>query len=253
MMPRSSRGLLSGESTNHLGKSEEEELPEPIKLPSAGAIALRGKITHDDGETILAGNWAEDKEELLSEGGYTEQFKYKNIRSSDNDLSGRFYGGFKYDGTDVVDNNLLLSFEPNNRGSYNVTGSGVNVFGSFDIKGILHQDGLVDMRRKYTKQCEAAVKSNNTFKKKGKPRGKGRKRKVEKTSIQASELGEDLSTILSIAKDVSSVFYEGIFINIYHINVQRCSSFFFRSFHLLSDAVQRRRDRYSQPSKSSSN
>ena len=34
-----------------------------------------------------------------------------------------------------------LSFEPNNIGSYNVTGSGVNVFGSFDIKGILHQDG----------------------------------------------------------------------------------------------------------------
>ena len=108
-------------------------------MPLTGVVTLRGKIVHDDGETILAGSWAKDRKELLKEGGYTEQFKYEN--SSDKDLSGRYDGGFKYGGTDVVDN-LVLSFEPNNRGGCNVTGSGVNVFGSFDIQGI-EQGGVV--------------------------------------------------------------------------------------------------------------
>lgn len=115
-------------------------------MPLTSVVALRGKIVHDEGGTILAGSWAKDRKELLKEGGYTEQFKYEN--SSDKDLSGRYDGGFKYGGTDVVDN-LVLSFEPNNRGGCNVTGSGVNVFGSFDIQGI-EQGGVLDMCRKYT-------------------------------------------------------------------------------------------------------
>jgi len=45
--------------------------------------------------------------------------------------------------------------------------------------------------------------------------------------IQASELGGDLSTILSIAKDVSLVIFEGALILMYIIsilNIQLCSS-----------------------------
>ena len=133
-----------------LGKSEEEDLPEPIELPSVGVIALRGKITHNDGKTVLSGQWAMEGVEFTKRRPCTEAFSYVNEQCSANDYSGDYVGGFKYGGTDVVDNNLTLFFVPNNGGSHNVTGSGVNAFGCFDIIGILDQDGGIDMCRMYT-------------------------------------------------------------------------------------------------------
>jgi len=135
--------------TNHIGKTEEEELPEPIELPSVGVIALRGEITHSDGKAILSGQWAMEGVEFTKRRPCTEAFSYVNEQCSANDYSGDYVGGFKYGGTDVVDNNLTLFFVPNNGGGHNVTGSGVNAFGCFDIIGILDQDGGFDMCRTY--------------------------------------------------------------------------------------------------------
>ena len=132
-----------------LGKSEEEDLPDPIELPSKNVIALRGEMTHSDGKTVLSGQWAMEGREFTKRRPCTEAFSYVNEQCSANDYSGDYVGGFKYGGTDVVDYDLALSFVPNNRGNHNVTGSGVNDFGSFHIKGILYQDGGVDMCRTY--------------------------------------------------------------------------------------------------------
>jgi len=123
-----------------------------MQLPSVGVIALRGRITHSDGKTVLSGKWAMEGREFTKRRPCTEAFSYVNEQSSANDYSGDYFGGFMYGGRSMVDNDLTLFFVPNNGGSHNVNGSGVNDFGCFDIIGVLDQNGAVDMCRTYQDQ-----------------------------------------------------------------------------------------------------
>ena len=152
-------------------------LPRPTEL-SSSAVSLIGK--YNPKTATFAGEWAISLEPLHDPRGLKSPFQLsmqgansETSHSTDVPQSGTYNGFFHYSNfaasvVEVVEmsDDVRFDFTKNSEGSYNVSGSGVNDFGTFSVSGIF-KNGQLTINRIFHREQDLKFRRKHTVLKAG--------------------------------------------------------------------------------------